>query len=68
MKSKRSEPVETVEARMLHAVAEYLESQQGFKVLVISADRVQGPTDRQFNFEFVIRFTGTRQALTQEEE
>ncbi len=46
-----------LETKALVAVGKYLED-RGWTVLVISADRIQGPVDR-VNYEVVFRFTGT---------
>lgn len=43
---------------MLQAVADYLKS-KGWKVLVIGTPRVQKqPEDRDYNYEFAVKFTG----------
>ncbi len=43
---------------MLQAVADYLE-RNGWKVVVIGSPRVQKqPGEREYNYEFVLRFTG----------
>lgn len=45
---------------MLNAVADYLKS-NGWNVVVIGSPRVQKPIgEREFNYEFVVRFTGSQ--------
>lgn len=45
---------------MLGSVAKYLEK-KGWKVLVIGSPRIeQQPGDLQFNYEFILRFTGKK--------
>ena len=55
--ARRRKPAQTSEERMLHAVAEYL-TERGWKILVISANRIQQQPDEVSNYEFVIKFTG----------
>lgn len=45
--------------RMLDAIADFLKS-KGAKVIVIGSPRVQKPPDgREFNYEFVVTYTGS---------
>lgn len=64
MKTRRqpAAPAPTLEERMLRAAAAYL-TERGYGVAVISAHRVQQQPDALAdNYEFVLKFTGTRRA------
>lgn len=47
------------EEKMLRAVAKWLEK-KGWKVLVISLDKIQRPVGQKLNYELVIHFTGEK--------
>lgn len=53
------------EDAMLRAVAKYLEL-KGWSVAVIGAKCIQGPVDLDFNYEFVLKFTGVKRESEQE--
>jgi hypothetical protein len=64
MKTRRqpAQKPATHEERMLRAAGAYL-TERGWSVAVISANRVQRQPDALAgNYEFVIKFTGTRHA------
>lgn len=59
-KRKKSVAKKNVIDPMLSAVAEFLERRE-WKVLVIGSPRIQQqPGDLQFNYEFVLKFTGKK--------
>jgi len=64
-KAVKAKTRDSIEDRMLKAVAKYLETKD-WHVAVVSAARIQGPVSAGLNYEFVLRFSGKKKEPTAE--